>query len=195
MTKSFNPPVTPVVIDYFTSKFTAYTLLDEIGHGVRRIAEIVKAAYPSLFVSLASEICPEVREYDRQSTTVANAYVQPLIARYLAALEARLAESGFACPCLLMTSGGSLVTIETAAAHPIRLVESGPAGGAVLASAIARELGESTHPAALPFALRQQHPGCGNQQREEQQAADDGDVDLEVEAAHQPSASWLRANT
>jgi N-methylhydantoinase A len=108
----------------------------------QRIAEIVKAAYPSLYVSLASEVCPEVREYDRQSTTVANAYVQPLIARYLSDLEARLAESGFGCPCLLMTSGGSLVTIETAAAHPIRLVESGPAGGAVLASAIARELGE-----------------------------------------------------
>jgi N-methylhydantoinase A/oxoprolinase/acetone carboxylase beta subunit/N-methylhydantoinase B/oxoprolinase/acetone carboxylase alpha subunit len=108
----------------------------------QRIAEIVEAAYPSLFVSLASEICPEVREYDRQSTTVANAYVQPLIARYLADLEARLSESGFGCPCLLMTSSGSLVTIETAAVHPIRLVESGPAGGAMLASAIARELGE-----------------------------------------------------
>ena len=108
----------------------------------QRIAEIVKAAYPSLYVSLASEVCPEVREYDRQSTTVANAYVQPLIARYLADLEARLDEGGFDCPCLLMTSGGSLVTIETAAAHPIRLVESGPAGGAVLASAIARELSE-----------------------------------------------------
>jgi N-methylhydantoinase A/oxoprolinase/acetone carboxylase beta subunit len=108
----------------------------------RRIAEIVEAAYPDLLVSLASEVCPEVREYDRQSTTVANAYVQPLIARYLADLEARLAARGFACPCLLMTSGGSLVTIATAAAHPIRLVESGPAGGAVLASAIARELGE-----------------------------------------------------
>ncbi len=108
----------------------------------RRIAEIVKAAYPDLFVSLACEVCPEVREYDRQSTTVANAYVQPLMAGYLADLEARLAAQGFACPCLLMTSGGSLVTIATAAAHPIRLVESGPAGGAVLASAIARELGE-----------------------------------------------------
>ena len=108
----------------------------------RRIAEIVTAAYPDLFVSLASEVCPEVREYDRQSTTVANAYVRPLMARYLADLEARLAAGGFACPCLLMTSGGSLVTIETAAAHPIRLVESGPAGGAVLAAEIARALGE-----------------------------------------------------
>ncbi len=108
-----------------------------------RIAEIVRAAHPDLFISLASEICPEVREYDRQSTTCANAYIQPLVARYLADLRERLAAAGFACPCLLMTSGGSLVTIETAAAYPVRLVESGPAGGAILASAIARELGEN----------------------------------------------------
>ena len=84
-----------------------------------------------------------MREYDRQSTTCANAYIQPLVARYLADLRERLAAAGFACPCLLMTSGGSLVTIETAAAYPVRLVESGPAGGAILASAIARELGEN----------------------------------------------------
>jgi N-methylhydantoinase A len=108
-----------------------------------RIAEIVRAAFPDLFISLSSDICPEVREYDRQSTTCANAYIQPLVARYLADLRERLAAAGFTCPCLLMTSGGSLVTIETAAANPVRLVESGPAGGAILASAIARELGEN----------------------------------------------------
>ena len=108
----------------------------------KRIAEILRAAFPDLFISLSSEICPEIREYDRQSTACANAYIQPLIARYLVDLRGRLAEAGLSCPCLLMTSGGSLVTIETAADFPIRLVESGPAGGAILACSIARQLGE-----------------------------------------------------
>nr|MDJ0970911.1 hydantoinase/oxoprolinase family protein [Kiloniellales bacterium] len=108
----------------------------------RRIAEIFRAAYPELPVTLASEVCPEVREYDRQSTTCANAYVRPLMARYLAEVAARLEAQGFACPCLVMTSGGNLVTLETAARFPIRLVESGPAGGAILACHIARSLGE-----------------------------------------------------
>ncbi len=108
----------------------------------RRIAEIFEAAYPELPVTLASEVCPEVREYDRQSTTCANAYVRPLMARYLAEVAARLEAEGFACPCLVMTSGGNLVTLETAARFPIRLVESGPAGGAILACHIARSLGE-----------------------------------------------------
>ncbi len=108
----------------------------------RRIAEILRAARPDLPVTLASDICPEVREYDRQSTACANAYIRPLMARYLAEVDRRLAAAGFACPCLVMTSGGNLVTLETAALYPIRLVESGPAGGAILASHIARSLGE-----------------------------------------------------
>ena len=107
-----------------------------------RVAEILGAALPDLFISLASEICPEIREFDRQSTVCANAYIQPLIARYLVDLRHRLAATGLSCPCLLMTSGGSLVTIETATGFPIRLVESGPAGGAILACSIARQLGE-----------------------------------------------------
>jgi N-methylhydantoinase A/oxoprolinase/acetone carboxylase beta subunit/N-methylhydantoinase B/oxoprolinase/acetone carboxylase alpha subunit len=107
-----------------------------------RIAEILTCAFPSLAVSLSARVCPEIREYERQSTTCANAYVQPVIARYLRDLERRLAKAGFRCPCLLMTSGGNLVTIETAADFPIRLIESGPAGGAILAGHIARRLGE-----------------------------------------------------
>ena len=108
----------------------------------RRIAEIVAAAYPDLPVTLASDVCPEVREYDRLSTTCANAYVRPLMARYLAEVAERLRAAGFACPCLAMTSGGNLVTLETAARYPVRLVESGPAGGAILACHIAKSLGE-----------------------------------------------------
>ena len=80
---------------------------------------------PDVRVSLSCEVCPEVREYERFSTTCANAYVQPLMARYLESLRARIAAAGFACPVLLMTSGGGLTTLETAVRFPIRLVESG----------------------------------------------------------------------
>ena len=107
----------------------------------RRIGEILAAERPGLAVTLASEVCPEVREYERLSTACANAYVQPLMARYLKGLAASLRMRGLACPFLLMTSGGGLTTLETAVRAPIRLVESGPAGGAILASHLARELG------------------------------------------------------
>ena len=106
----------------------------------RRIAEILAAERPGLAVTLASDVCPEIREYERLSTACANAYVQPLMARYLTGLAASLRDAGLACPFLLMTSGGGLTTLETAVAAPIRLVESGPAGGAILASHLAREL-------------------------------------------------------
>ena len=108
----------------------------------QRVAAILSEAMPGLSISLSSDVCPEIREYERQSTTVANAYVKPMIASYLADLETRLAARGLRCPFLLMTSGGSLVTIETASQFPIRLVESGPAGGAILAAHMARQLGE-----------------------------------------------------
>ncbi|MEO0879610.1 MAG: hydantoinase/oxoprolinase family protein [Pseudomonadota bacterium] len=107
----------------------------------QRTAEIIADARPDLSVTLASETAPEIREYERFSTAVANAYVRPLMARYLVDLESRLKAAGFDCPFLLMTSGGGLTTVETARRFPVRLVESGPAGGAVLAAAIAREKG------------------------------------------------------
>ena len=106
----------------------------------QRIAKVLAAERPGLSVTLASEVCPEVREYERLSTACANAYVRPLMARYLNGLAASLRDAGLACPFLLMTSGGGLTTLETAVAAPIRLVESGPAGGAILASHLAREL-------------------------------------------------------
>ena len=108
----------------------------------QRIAEVIGRRLPKVSLSLASEVCPEIREYERQSTTTANAYVKPLMASYLNQLTHDLKGAGFTCPFLLMTSGGHLVTVETAAQFPIRLVESGPAGGAILAARIARELGE-----------------------------------------------------
>ncbi len=106
----------------------------------RRVAEIIAQALPQMSISLSSEVAPEIREYERQTTTVANAYVRPLMERYLRALEAAFRAKGFACPFLLVTSGGGLCTVGTAAKFPVRLVESGPAGGAVLAASMARSL-------------------------------------------------------
>ncbi|MDM7946989.1 MAG: hydantoinase/oxoprolinase family protein [Oceanibaculum nanhaiense] len=107
----------------------------------QRTAEILREALPDLSYSLSSEVCPEVREYERQSTTCANAYVQPLMASYLARLKAQLHELGYGCPFFMITSGGGLTALDTAMKFPIRLVESGPAGGAILASRIAAECG------------------------------------------------------
>ena len=107
----------------------------------QRVAAILREEMPDLWISLSSEVCPEVREYERMSTTCANAYVQPLMAGYLVQLQDALNERGFRCPLYLMMSGGGLTTVDTAVRFPIRLVESGPAGGAILASHIASQCG------------------------------------------------------
>lgn len=104
-----------------------------------RIANIIASVIPNIPISLSSKISPEIREYDRISTTVANAYVLPLMRSYLDSLETFLKSSGYIAPLLLMMSSGSMTTVETAREVPIRLVESGPAGGAVLAREIAAE--------------------------------------------------------
>jgi N-methylhydantoinase A len=92
-------------------------------------------------ISLSSEVSPEMREWERFSTAVANAYVQPRMARYLTRLEAALRAEGFAGPLFLMLSGGGLTTLDMACRFPVRLVESGPAGGAIFSAHIARECG------------------------------------------------------
>ena len=107
----------------------------------RRAREIIATALPEVSITLSSEACPEVREYERFCTTAANAYVQPLMSSYLGRLRTRLAARGLACPVLLMTSGGGLASLDAAIRFPIRLVESGPAGGAILASRVAAEMG------------------------------------------------------
>ncbi|MDH3375629.1 MAG: hydantoinase/oxoprolinase family protein [Gammaproteobacteria bacterium] len=106
-----------------------------------RIAERLRAALPELSITCSADVCPEIREYERLSTACANAYVQPLVERYLRSLESLLTDRGFNCPLLLMTSAGGLTTVDTAVRHPIRLLESGPAGGAMLAADIARRNG------------------------------------------------------
>lgn len=107
----------------------------------RRAGAILAEALPGVAVSLSSEVSPEMREWERFSTTAANAYVQPMMARYLGRLEAELRAIGLSAPVFLMLSGGGLTTIETACRFPIRLVESGPAGGAIFSAHVARECG------------------------------------------------------
>src|SRR5262245_30041873 len=107
-----------------------------------RVREILAEEAGAIAVTLSSEVCPEMREYERTSTAVANAYLQPLMAGYLGRLKARFAAEGYDKPIHLMTSAGSLTSLETAARFPIRLIESGPAGGAILAAHIAAERGE-----------------------------------------------------
>ena len=97
----------------------------------RRTRDLLAAWLPDLSFSISSEVCPEIREYERFTTTSANAYVRPLMASYLARLRDRLGTMSVDCPVLLMTSGGGLTTLENAMQFPIRLVESGPAGGAI----------------------------------------------------------------
>jgi N-methylhydantoinase A len=107
----------------------------------QRARAIAAEMLPGVAISLSSEVSPEMREWERFSTTAANAYVQPLMASYLTRLEAALRGMGLAAPIFLMLSGGGLTTIETACRFPIRLVESGPAGGAIFAAGVARACG------------------------------------------------------
>ena len=92
-------------------------------------------------ISISSEVSPQMREFERFNTVCANAYVRPLMATYLARLQSRLRDLGATCPVFLIHSGGGLVSVETAAEFPVRLVESGPAGGAIFAADIARRFG------------------------------------------------------
>ena len=108
----------------------------------RRCAELLRSCMPGVRISISSEVCPEIREYERTSTTVTNAYVQPLMEGYLLRMETRLQAAGFHGVLCLMTSGGGLTSVEIARRFPVRLVESGPAGGAVFAAQIAARLGE-----------------------------------------------------
>ena len=105
----------------------------------QRAGAILSAA--GFAVTLSSEVSPEMREWERFSTAAANAYVQPLMQGYLRRLQTGLAAMGLTAPVFLMLSGGGLTTVDTACRFPIRLVESGPAGGAIFSAAIARAAG------------------------------------------------------
>lgn len=104
------------------------------GSHEKRILEIAQEVAPHIRVSLSSEVSPEIREYQRASTTIANVYVQPLVESYLTTLETKLKNRGFHGQFHMMLSGGGTCTIETACRFPIRILESGPVGGAMAGS-------------------------------------------------------------
>lgn len=106
-----------------------------------RTREILAEAAPGIRVALSCEVDPEIREYERASTTVANVYVQGLAEDYLADLAGRLRRIGLGCDPRIMLSNGGVATVETAARFPIRMLESGPAGGALGAAAFGRASG------------------------------------------------------
>ena len=95
----------------------------------RLIAEVLAERMPQAMVSLSSQVSPQMREYERFNTTIANAYIKPLMKSYLDRLKGRLTDEGANCPIFLMHSGGGIISLENAAEFPVRLVESGPAGG------------------------------------------------------------------
>lgn len=110
----------------------------------QRIAAILREELPGVAVSISSAVCPEVREYDRASTTVANAYTQPIMAGHTGNLEAEFTRRGVTNQLLWMTSSGGVVPGTRAAELPVRLIESGPAAGAVAAAEFGRLAGETS---------------------------------------------------
>ncbi len=105
------------------------------------IRDVLARRLPDVMVSLSSEVSPQMREYERFNTTIANAFIKPLMKSYLGRLKGRLEEEGADCPVFLMHSGGGIISLESATEFPVRLVESGPAGGAVFAADIAARHG------------------------------------------------------
>src|SRR5207249_4389804 len=106
------------------------------------VKTLLEREFPQLSVSVSSEISPEIREYERTSTTVCNAYVQPLVDHYLRGMETALAADGFRGRFLLMLSSGTLAAPDVARRFPVRLLESGPAAGALLAGHIGSLIGQ-----------------------------------------------------
>lgn len=107
----------------------------------RLMADALSAIAPDLSVSLSSVTSPQMRELPRFNTVIANAYVQPQVSTYLNRLVSRLCDSGISAPVFMLHSGGGLISVETACQQPVRLLESGPAGGAIFAAEYARAHG------------------------------------------------------
>ena len=105
------------------------------------VREVLRERMPDAMVSLSSEVSPQMREYERFNTVLANAYIKPLMNSYLIRLEDRLRAEGVRCDIFLMHSGGGIISLESAAEFPVRLAESGPAGGAVYAAHVAARQG------------------------------------------------------
>ena len=107
----------------------------------QQVAKVLAESLPGVHLSLSAEVSPQMREYERFNTTVANAYIKPLMKSYLSRLAARLSTVGMIGDIFLMHSGGGLMSLEDAAEFPVRMIESGPAGGAVFAAHLAAAYG------------------------------------------------------
>src|SRR5262249_41981903 len=118
----------------------AICLLNSFTNPAHELAlrDIVRRKAPGLPLSVSCEVLPEIKEYERTSTTVVNAYVMPIVSRYLQALRRDLDAAGIPARLLLMQSNGGLTTDAAAAERPMNIIESGPAGGVVGAQALAR---------------------------------------------------------
>jgi N-methylhydantoinase A len=113
------------------------------GEHERRVGEILCEVFPDALVSLSSDVAPEFREYLRASTTVINAGIQPVVARYLASIEARLREAGVDAELLVMQSSGGVFSSSAASTRPVFMVESGPAAGVIAAASLGEALGHA----------------------------------------------------
>lgn len=137
--------VEPVVAEIAAAGFesVAVGLIHSYLNGTHEqlVRDVVAEMMPDAMVSLSSEVSPQMREYERFNTVVANAYIKPLMKSYLGRLDGQLRAEGVACNIFLMHSGGGIISLENAAEFPVRLVESGPAGGAVFAAHIAARYG------------------------------------------------------
>jgi len=107
----------------------------------QRAGELIRARYPDVFVSLSSEVAPQIREYERASTTVVNAYVKPLADSYLELLAGEIASLGIRAPLFMMLSNGGLTHVDEAKRVPVQLLESGPAAGALAGALFAKRSG------------------------------------------------------
>ena len=103
------------------------------------LKKILTKYLPNTMISISSEVSPQMREYERFNTVCANAYIKPLMKTYLIRLKKELIKQQIICPIFLMHSGGGIISLESAAEFPVRLIESGPAGGAVFAAKIAKQ--------------------------------------------------------
>ena len=106
----------------------------------RRIEALIREQDPAILTSISSEVSPEIREHPRSSTTLANAYVRPIMRTYLELLSRRIRDEGIRTELYIMLSNGGIATVETAKSFPIRLIESGPAAGAMAAAHTGNQL-------------------------------------------------------
>lgn len=107
----------------------------------RRVADFVAKRFPQLFITYSADVLPFMREYERWNTAAVNAYVRPLVDRYLGRLESGLTDTGFSGKFYIMTSSGGTVSADLARLYPVRMLESGPAAGVLMAADVARRAG------------------------------------------------------